>query len=312
MKIEKTHDQRLFVAGGLHIDELATVCGAVHMHASNPVSWQHFVGGAAANAAQAMRRVQAGKTDVVFAAAVGTDNHAQMLTEGLFQTGVQVFEQIVENKNTGRYSAIMDAHGKLLLGLADTSMAELLRAEFVNELISRFQPAGTLLDTNLSVPCLSGICKCCEASGIPLGVVAVSPAKAPRVSALATRITVLYCNRGEAEALTESPPSTPVYDMCDKLAALGFSRFVLTDGPRDVVVQTPATRDVLPVLSKGAPKTVNGPGDALAGASFARWISGMSLLEAVQNYGLPEALGITSGATSIARLRSSVAFGTTS
>ncbi len=49
------------------------------------------------------------------------------------------------------------------------------------------------------------------------------------------------------------------------------------------------------VLTVSKTSSVNGAGDAMAGASMAAWLTGISLPDAVQRYGLVQAAAVVSG-----------------
>ena len=75
----------------------------------------------------------------------------------------------------------------------------------------------------------------------------------------------------------------------------GFSRFVLSDGADPVFVFEDDQLKQLAVPSLTIESTVNGAGDAMAGAIVAHWVNGTKLFEAVQTAGLPAASRILTG-----------------
>ena len=94
--------------------------------------------------------------------------------------------------------------------------------------------------------------------------------------------------------------AAPLGTLADALATLGSRRFVLSDGAAAVLVQDIASRErvaVAPIAPGAASsvRSVNGAGDALAGATLARWLDGRSLAAAVREAGLPAARDILLG-----------------
>ena len=75
----------------------------------------------------------------------------------------------------------------------------------------------------------------------------------------------------------------------------GFSRFVLSDGADPVFVFEDDQLKQLAVPSLTIESTVNGAGDAMAGAIVAHWVNGTKLFEAVKTAGLPAASRILTG-----------------
>lgn len=294
----------LLIVGALHLDELADVQGTPVLHASNPVTWRYSIGGVAANAALSAAQVADSDSTVALACAVGTDSLAQSLTNGLRANGIDVREQLVENAGTGRYTAIMDNQGELLLGLADVDLARKLASGHVVKLLRALRPDAVLLDANLSVSCLHAISDYCSQASITLAAMAVSPVKALKLLGHATTIDLLFCNRREAVALTntelddeDAVNSLPIDSLADALQQAGFVRFVLTDGKQDILVQSDSHRSRTSVPSVIVHDHVNGAGDALAGACFAAFANQCSLVQALRDYGLPQARQIISGNT---------------
>lgn len=284
----------------MHRDELARLHNPVLMQASNPVSWQYRVGGVATNAAIAASRVCDDDSRIVLTAAVGTDSVAGVLQSAVQANGPDVVKQSFENTQTGRYSAIFDESGELLIGLSDVALAERLTIEHLSELADQLIPNAILVDTNLSTHCLRGIAHYCHQSGIQLGAIVVSPAKAGRLTDVAELIDTLYCNRQEAMSLTSSnmTQNLSLEDLSNRLLQAGFTQFVLTDAGHDLIVQRNNDRHRIRVPPRVVEQSVNGAGDALAGASFTAYARQLPLQEAVEHYGLAQASCIIDGSIS--------------
>jgi pseudouridine kinase len=305
----KQSQPSLLIAGALHLDELATLQSAPIMHASNPVNWCKSVGGVAANAAVSAARVESRVTvrdrrRLILAAAVGTDSSALSLVGGLRDQNVEVHEQRIENASTGRYSAILDCQGELFLGLADVALAEQLEADHILDLMTALQPEAILVDTNLSQYCLNRVVQACKLNQLAVSAIAVSPIKARKLSAIAQDVAILFCNRQEALTLVDRSPAAetkqhesnlPLDHLADGLLSVGFNQFVITDGAQDLITQDRHGRTQIPVPAVSQTQSVNGAGDAMAGAVFNMHARGMTLESAVKQYGLPAAAEIVSG-----------------
>ena len=324
---------RLLCVGAIHKDDTATPLGSLVAKASNPVRWSHSIGGVSANALRAARR-ELPRLDIDFIAAVGDDTYAETLADALQQQTINTRFVTLDNTPTGRYSAILDQHGELFIGLADVDNAERLTLEHIVDKIGALSPDAVLIDTNLHAETITAIAQHVEQHWqCPLLGLAVSPAKVVKLLAIREQLAVLICNRLEAIALlqtrlhmglqtrpqttlqsgksstgkqtdivttTPSPSNSDFEHASTESLALalidsGFSRFVLSDGADPVFIFEDDQLKQVAVPSLTIESTVNGAGDAMAGAIVAHWVNGTKLFEAVKTAGLPAASRILSG-----------------
>ena len=324
---------RLLCVGAIHIDDTATPLGSLVAKASNPVRWSHSIGGVSANALRAARR-ELPMLDIDFIAAVGDDTYAETLADALQQQTINTRFVTLDNTPTGRYSAILDQHGELFIGLADVDNAERLTLEHIVHKIGALAPDAVLIDTNLHAETIAALAQYVKQHWqCPLLGLAVSPAKVVKLLSIHEQLAMLICNRREAIALLQTRPqmglqtrqqtklqtsnsttgkqtdvatTTPSrsnsgfeHASTEALALAlidsGFSRFVLSDGADPVFVFEDDQLKQLAVPRLAIESTVNGAGDAMAGAIFAHWVNGTKLFEAVQTAGLPAASRILSG-----------------
>lgn len=302
MNADNSTPRSLLVIGAIHVDDIAHTSQALVARASNPVSWSRHVGGVGANAARAASRTLAGSVPVTFRAAVGDDAVARQLQAALLDSGLDTQLVHIPHAQTGRYTAILDHDGELYLGLADVSLAEELAVSQLALATASESCKAILMDANLSCSCLQGIATQAASQAIKLAAMSVSPVKTLKLKALASDIDLLFCNRREAMALCTAPHSshsmdlsTPLSSLADQLQAQGFRQFVLTDGQAPLICQETSGRTVIPVPEVTTTHTVNGAGDALAGASFATWATGSSLADSLTSHGLPAAARVIQG-----------------
>ncbi len=290
------------IVGALHVDDIATSQQGLILRASNPVSRHQRVGGVAANAALAAVCVgsygssKAGQ-HIAFAAAIGTDAVATQLESTLRQAGVLPCLQHLPGCTTGRYIAVLDPDGELYIGLSDVALAESLDATKVPLHTEEYTCQAILMDANLSEHCLKTLSQLSRAAGITQVAMSVSPAKSTRLLSLASSLDLLFCNRREAIALAAAdfPVDAHIDQLADALLDRGFSQFVLTDATSPVVVHSQQSRQFVAVPRLDSAASVNGAGDALAGATFAAWCAGTELADAVCRFGLPQAAQVVTG-----------------
>lgn len=283
----------LVVVGALHVDELVWPTASFVARASNPVRREWLIGGVGANVARAAARH--GTRDVVMVAALGDDAEGGRLERSLVAEGIDVLAQIVPGRASGRYTVVHDERGELFVGLADTALAEVLDAATVRErLARRCDIGGLLLDANLDGACLGALVATGSELGQPVIALAVSPSKAQRLAPHLAAIDLLFCNRREAAALGRVDEGEPIERLGDALADAGCAQFVLSDGADAVLVHTPGGRTSVAVPHVAVVGSVNGAGDALAGATVARWLDSDDLVAAVREAGMPAAAAVVS------------------
>lgn len=297
----------IIIIGGLLVDDIAISEEYLRPGSSNPVRWQHRLGGVATNVA----RVVAQQLDTLLIASVGDDNHGKLLASLLAQESMSSSLIIWRGQNSDRYTAVLDHDGELYIGLADTRLAEQVHWQDIESRLPEVTPDAIVLDANLSELCLSESVAALNKhyqSGhkqaehnqprMLLIALAVSPVKSQRLLPVAQSIDVLLCNRREAAALTECDVDCDINMLADALLKKQFHRFVITDGGDPILVQEHDTRSTIPVSQVDIEQNVNGAGDALAGATIAQLVLGQNLAQAVSAAGLNAARSVLSGDTS--------------
>lgn len=290
--------KNVLMIGGLLLDDIAIPDHSLKPASSNPVKWQHKLGGVAANVA----RVAVRQLNVHFIASIGDDNTGDRLSIAIQQAQFShtlTAELIIRTgHHSDKYTAILQPDGELYLGLAD---AQLTACITWHEIVSRLpenKPDGVVLDANLSETCIADLLHSLNAhyaAHIPVFGLAVSPSKALRYLPMAEKLDVLFCNRREAAALTEQDWQTELTQLADAMLMLRFQSFVITDGDQPMLVQAKQKRDMIAVPSVQISRNVNGAGDALAGATIASMITGQSLANAAQHAGLSAAREVLTG-----------------
>ncbi len=298
MNVKHNQPVQLTVAGAIHLDDVAYPIAPLVPKASNPVRWVQSVGGVAANAGCAAQRAGFSTISTELVAAVGDDAPARSLASAVSAlSGLTTRFMPLIGQPTGRYSAVMNQDGELYIGLADVSLAEQLSAEHI--LPKNAPTQALLLDANLSLTCIESVCARAMARNITVAALSVSPAKAVRLLSVAPDIALLFCNRREAMALTgnviNASLQLPLHDLADQLLDAGFKQLVLSDGSAPVLIHDSQGRHFIDVPFISHTHSVNGAGDAMAGATMAAWLAGHSLSDAVAQYGLVQAAAVVRG-----------------
>jgi len=297
MQTKNNTGKNIIVIGGLLVDDIALSEEYLRAGSSNPVRWQHRLGGVATNVA----RVAAQQINTLLIANVGDDNQGKLLVNLLVEESISSSLVIWSDQTTDRYTAVLDHDGELFIGLADARLAEQMHWQDIESRLPERNPDVIVVDANLSQLCLSesaATLKDHYQRKVPLIALAVSPIKSKRLLPIANSIDTLLCNRREAAALTGLKEDSDINLLADALLQKQFYQFVLTDGSNPVVVQEKGARNLIPVPQVNIEKNVNGAGDALAGATIVQLAHGIGLYQAVSESGLHAARSVLSGDTS--------------
>ena len=249
--------------GGAHMDRIGHISGPYHAGASNPGRLVTTVGGGALNALRTARL--AGTGPVALISARGGDHDGTIVADTIEAAGLEDLSAVFLDRRTASYTAILDASGEQIAGLADmeiyeTALPRQLRRKALREAVASAK--AILVDANLPVAGLEAAAG--HATG-PIFAFAISPAKVLRLTAIAGRIDTVFMNRREMKALTGQDHDAPGLD---GLADLGFGRAVVTGGAGPVLVQDAGARHEVYPPPLDTVADVTGAGDALAGATI--------------------------------------------
>ena len=292
----------LVVIGALHVDEIACSSETIVLGESNPVSWTRRAGGVAANVSRAAA-VTCPELCIQLIANCGTGPDAEQLRAVMEDFSVNVISINPSDLPTGRYSAVLQPNGEVLVGLADAAQAEQLTFDGIADHIDLCAASAVFFDGNISAHTMEQLTRLLPRQCPRFGM-SVSPAKAPRFNACLPGLDLLFCNRAEAEAMVRhmghsALPTTESEELLTRLCDTACTHVVLTDGVSGVYIGSGAEQTRAAVTALDDLKTLNGPGDALAGATIARLVhhplTHSAIVNAIRNFGIPAANAVLNG-----------------
>ncbi|MEX6508986.1 PfkB family carbohydrate kinase [Jiella sp. M17.18] len=281
MKIAETAStpRRVFVAGAAHLDRRGKADGPFIPAASNPGRLTATAGGAAFNAAVALR---AFGWDVAFHGARGGDSDGSRVAAAIQDAGIEDGSVTWLDRGTPSYTAILDDRGELVAGIADMALYDLLSPRVLSRRHIRASIAGAdalLVDANLPPPAIEALVA--TAGPRPVAAIAVSPAKVRRLIGVLPALSALVLSRAEAASLTDAPPATDLPRLAELVAERGASRAVVTDGPREAaIVEAGSVLMQRPPTVR--PRDVTGAGDTLAAAALTGLAAGLGWTDSVR------------------------------
>lgn len=290
---------KILAVGGAHIDRRGQMTGAFVPGASIPGTMREDVGGGAFNALRTS--VQRGAKGAIISMR-GGDAAGDTVARAIVGAGIEDLSAVFLDRSTPSYTALLDSGGDVVAALADMQLYEIAFPKQLRRAKMRGEIAAAdavLCDANIPAAGLQRLVPLVE--GKPVFAIAISPAKAVRLTEVLPNLTCLYMNSREATALTGAGADDPAEAIIDRLRALGLARGVITQGSRPAVgfdafhvfsVAPPAPRKVA---------DVTGAGDALAGAMTVALLAGGPFGEAMRQ-GMAAAMLAVESATATPEL----------
>ena len=270
----------ILVIGGAHIDRKGWLSAPHRPGASNPGHWQTEPGGGAFNAA---RNLACLGHAVTLVAPRGGDAAADLVARAAEDAGIEDCPLTFLDRSTPSYSAILEPDGNLVTALADMALYDMVPARRLlsARLRKRLAAADLLLaDSNLPETALSALADTASGLGLPLAVIAVSPAKVVRWKPSLSKITCLAMNSAEAAALTGATARASG-EWVGHLAQIGLRGGLITAGSDPVTAFAASPQGQNSVTLQPPPldqlHDVTGAGDALASGYLDGLLAGGSL-----------------------------------
>ncbi|WP_292393209.1 PfkB family carbohydrate kinase, partial [Mesorhizobium sp.] len=209
----------------------------------------------------------------------GGDVLADTVSRAIHAAGIADLSVVFLDRTTPSNTMLIDGDGALIVSLADMTLYDLalpkqIRRAKVREAISTAD--AVLCDANLPSTALERLVAL--AAGKPVFALAVSPAKVVRLAAVFGSLALLFMNRREAIALADVGIGAAEQDIADGLKRAGLRSGVVTadDGPV-LGFDEAGAFSILPPR-----KVAHGAADALAGATVAALLRGLTLRAALR------------------------------
>ncbi len=270
----------ILAIGGAHVDRRGQVSGAFVPGASNPGTMLEDIGGGAFNALR--NAVRRGATASLLSVR-GGDAAGEAVARAIAENGIADLSAVFLDRSTPSYTALLDRDGDVIAALADMSLYELafpkqMRRAKVRDAVELAD--AVLCDANLPATALQRLAA--VARGKPVLAIAISPAKAVRLTEILPSLACLFMNRREAAAISGLEPGERVEKLVGGLQGLGLRTGVITHGSSAVIgFDAERVVSIVPPVPRGI-ADVTGAGDALAGAMSVGLLRGLPFGEALR------------------------------
>jgi len=265
--------------GGANMDIKGRIAGRTVMGSSNPGATVLSPGGVARNIAHNLAQLGIGASLV---SVVGRDALGAQLLAATAAAGVDTRGVIRTADVTGSYSAVLDARGQLVLGVAAMGILERLTPRRLAAQRARLAGADLVVaDGNLPIDTLDRLIDFAAARGLRLALETVSVPKGGRLKRLLAAgrpLFALFCNRAEAAALTGRPE---LLTAARRLHERGVRHVGIGLGRRGMFVSDGKRRRIVPPLPAQV-VDVTGAGDAAVAGTLYGLLRGHDLAAAAR------------------------------
>lgn len=267
--------------GGAHVDRRGSVAAEFIAGASNPGRMGEEIGGGTFNALRGA--VQRGIEGWLMSVR-GGDAAGASVARAIEMAGIRDLSVTFLDRTTPSYTAILSREGDVIAALADMGLYETAFPKQMRRSSLRAAVAeadAVLCDANLPSQALVALARI--SGDRPIHAIAISPAKAIRLSPVLARLSCLFLNTREAAAITGATADGSPLGLVAALRDKGVCRAVITRGTEPLVAFD--QEDVFTLAPPAARKVadVTGAGDALAGTTVAALTSGLPFREAVRH-----------------------------
>jgi pseudouridine kinase len=266
--------------GAAHIDRRGSVKGAYTPAASNPGTIREEAGGAILNALRTITNLGEA-ADIV--SAIGGDNAGRQIVAAIGAAGINDHCAVFLDRMTASYTALIDADGSLIAGLADMDIYETglnrhIRSRSVRDLAASAN--AILIDANIPQNGIENLLR--VSAGKPVFAIAVSPSKAIRLKPFLQQFEAIFMNRAEALAITGLADEAGAPECVHALRAAGLNCAIITNGSRALTgYDRNSTLELTPPQVMEI-VDVTGAGDAFAAAATIAFCEGKTLGEAMR------------------------------
>lgn len=227
----------ILCVGAAVIDRKLRTFGPALPATSNPARATESHGGVARNIAENLARLSA---PVTLLSALGRDSAGDGLRAHLHELGISTAPSaLCKERATGSYTAVLDANGDLVIGLADMAICEEIDTALIHGAEEYLRQAAMVVaDLNLSSAALTTTIEAARRHARPLVLVAVSVPKMLHLPHDLCGVTVLILNRDEWQVLADQR-AVDSDALRLQLLAQGLAAIIVTEGADGAILYTP-------------------------------------------------------------------------
>ncbi len=276
--------KHVLVIGATLLDTKGKPLAGLAPGTSNPGEIRSMRGGTARNVAENLARLGA---DVVLISAVGDDPTGRQLLIQTAEAGVNLdYVQMLPDRTTGSYLALLEPDGLLSVALDDVRVMETITADYLNRNRALFRDAAMVMfDGSLTESAMRTVVRLAKEYGVFLCADPSSARLAYKLRPFLADFDLVVPNEVEEAELCEVD-----FSGYDATASLTLARRLLGAGVETVVVTLSdfglnyATADEIGYIPPSHAKFVDstGTGDAVTAAIMFGLLNDLPIVEAIR------------------------------
>lgn len=196
--VNESRYELIVCVGGANVDCKLTLEEKVQLHTSNPVVEVVSVGGVVRNIAENLGRLG---RKVSLMSIIGNDEDGRLLSEQSSPFMSMNNTLMVHDERTGRYTAVIQKDGDLIIGLANMSICEKMDNNWIDINRSHLVSAKFVVtDTNITKSAFEQLLTIAKESQIHLIICGVSAPKTSRIPDDISGVYLVIFNLDESQA----------------------------------------------------------------------------------------------------------------
>lgn len=269
--------EKILVIGSSNVDLVGVGKEKTVLSDSNIGQVDLMVGGVGKNIAENLKLL---RTDVSFLTFIGNDFFAKVVTDHLDRLALDYHKSIWTSRSTGKYLAVHDPSGALVVGVNDMGLVEQIEISDLEERKNYIDLFDTLiLETNIPESILSWILE--TFSDKTIIVDGVSTLKVGRIKKHLANIDLLKVNHAELKALMDSE-ELEIIPLVKKVLKTGLKQIIVTNGANPVTYNTGTKILQSPILPAKIIKSSVGCGDAFLSGTVYGLVHNLSMDDAIE------------------------------
>ncbi len=268
--------------GGANVDRKFHIEGTVRLETSNPANVTTSVGGVARNIAENLGRLG---NEVKLLTMMGADHDGEKIKKHSEKFISFEMTEILPDKSTGSYSAVLTHDGELVIAMADMEIYKELVPSMLTKYEARIVDARCIIiDLNAPRETVEYIVNLARTRDIPLAVIPVSSPKMNHMPDSLQGLTYFISNKDEVETyLQRSLKTEEDYENAvSEFLGKGVDHVVITLGEAGVITGHKGKIERLKAVPIDCIVDVTGAGDAFVSAFLHAMLQDEPFLEAVK------------------------------
>lgn len=259
--INETRNELIVCVGGANVDSKLILENKVQLYTSNPAQEAVSVGGVARNIAESLGRLG---RKVSLLSLIGNDEDGRLIFTQSSPFMLMNNTRMVHGERTGRYTAVIQKNGELIVGLANMNICEKMDAHWIDLNRSHLISAKFIVaDTNITKSAFEQLITISKETGLRLVICGVSSPKMKRVPSDIRKVFLAIFNLDESQAYLKTD-ETDLNKIVNMWLQKGVENVIVTNSTNGIGYGHQNEVKVIDTFKAKKVTDVTGAGDSFA------------------------------------------------